>query len=212
MSMRLNNFIEGEYYHIYNRGNSKRVLFHDAQDHRYFIKLLTVLNTNYNIRIKRSHGTDKNDDPLVSIGAYCLMPNHFHILITQEVDGGVSKFMQKVSTGYVMYYNNKYKHTGGLFEGKFKSKHVNEDTYLRYLFSYIHLNPLKILNPNWKSRVKTMSKEMFSYLSKYEYSSFNEYLTGRFIVVNKRVFPDYFPTKQTFIKSITSWFDQNILE
>ena len=206
MSIRQNIFIEGEYYHIYNRGNSKKILFHDNQDHQHFIKLLTILNTNSSIRLKRIRVQSQNDDPLVSIGAYCLMPNHFHVLITQESEKGVSKFMQKVSTGYAMYYNKKYKHTGGLFEGKFKSKHANNNVYLHYLFAYIHLNPAKILDQNWKLKVRTSPKEMVAYLMNYEYSSFNEYLSGMFVVVNKNAFPDYFPNKQSFIKSVTSWF------
>ncbi len=74
------------------------------------------------------------------------MPNHFHILFKQEKEQGITTFMQKLSTAYVMYYNKKYKRSGGLFEGKFKSKYAGEDRYLKYLFSYIHLNPLKILD------------------------------------------------------------------
>ena len=149
MSTRSTIFAEGEYYHIYNRGNSKQTIFHDAQDYEHFINLLSVLNTESRMRLKRASNQSLKEDGVISIGAYCLMPNHFHILITQKKEYGISTFMQKVSTAYVMYYNKKYKRTGGLFEGKFKSKYVEGDTYMKYLFSYIHLNPLKILDKNW---------------------------------------------------------------
>lgn len=209
MSIRLNNFVEGEYYHLYNRGNSKQTIFKDAQDHEHFIYLLNVLNTCSRVRLKRSTFNETVDDPLVSIGAYCLMPNHFHILITQETEKGISTFMQKVSTAYVMYYNRKYKRTGGLFEGKFKSKYITGDTYLQYLFSYIHMNPLKIIDNAWKRKAKHLPKEMFQFLNNYKYSSFNEYFSNEFFIVNKEAFPEYFPTKESFTKSITTWFNDH---
>ena len=156
MSIRKVSFVFGEYYHIYNRGNSKQKIFHEKEDYLYFIKLLYILNQK-NKKQLRDYTHDvfisrENCDPLVAIGAYVLMPNHFHILITPTEDGSVSKFMQKISTGYVMYYNQKYKRSGSLFEGKFKSQHANNDRYLKYLFSYIHLNPLKLIDKNWKEK------------------------------------------------------------
>lgn len=207
MSIRPTAFVEGEYYHIYNRGNSKQTIFNDDKDHEHFINLLLTLNTDTRIRIKRLP-VKNTRDTLVSIGAYCLMPNHFHILITQEKENGISTFMQKVSTAYVMYYNKKYKRTGSLFEGKFKSKYITGDTYLRYLFSYIHLNPLKILDPDWKRKARNTSAKMITFLNEYNYSSFHEYITDDFSIVNKTAFPDYFPTQKHFIQNITIWFKE----
>jgi putative transposase len=213
MSIRLVIFAEGEIYHIYNRGNSKQKIFHDQQDHSYFISLLISMNTVTRVAVRDIKNINSiKEDFIVSIGAYCLMQNHFHILIKQEKENGISKFMQKVSTAYVMYYNKKYKHTGALFEGKFKSKYAGEDTYLKYLFAYIHLNPLKILDPNWKSKVKDTSyfPKMLKFLIQYQYSSFNEYYVNKFIIINKDGFPDYFPTNEAFTKDITSWFQNDI--
>jgi putative transposase len=140
------------------------------------------------------------------------MPNHFHILITQPEDGDISKFMQKLSTAYVMYYNKKYKRTGGLFEGKFKSQHLNSDRYLKYLFSYIHLNPIKLIDREWKDmdiRNKTVALQ---YLQEYQYSSFLDYLTIDRVqnkLLNINVFPKYFPSKKTFLKEIIEWLRYN---
>src|SRR3989344_754162 len=157
MSLRKTPFVSNEYYHLYNRGNSKQKIFHDTEDYRRFITLLYTCNSENNFRMFLvENGFEK--DPylwqrgknLVSIGAYCLMPNHFHILVTEGEEGGISKFMQKLSTAYVMYYNQKYERTGGLFEGKFKSEHLDKDTYLKYIFSYIHLIPIKLLQKDWR--------------------------------------------------------------
>ena len=208
MSVRAINFVEGEYYHVYNRGNSKQIIFHDDQDYQHLIHLFNALNTKTRLKIGRIKelNTKESGEIIISIGAYCLMPNHFHILIKQEKENGISTFMQKVSTAYVMYYNKKYKRTGSLFEGKFKSKYAGEDSYLKYLFAYIHLNPLKILDSNWKSKARYMPKEMISFLVQYKYSSFHEYFSGIFYIINKNAFPDYFPNKESLVKSITSWF------
>ncbi len=116
--------------------------------------------------------------------------------------------MQKVSTAYVMYYNKKYKRTGGLFEGKFKSKYAGEDTYLKYLFSYIHLNPLKLLDPDWKTGQKYLSTEKLEFLADYKHSSFGEYYTNTFTLVDKKAFPEYFRNRNDFIKDISSWFSK----
>ena len=210
MSIRKTELVNGEYYHIYNRGNSKKEIFHDDQDCGYFQKLLFIMNTEKRIAF-RDVGVDvfKNveKEKVVSIGAYCLMPNHFHVLIKQENEKGISIFMQKVSTAYVMYYNKKYKRTGSLFEGKFKSKYAGIDSYLKYLFSYIHLNPLKIVDSNWKKNKINSAKHM-AFLENHKYSSFLDYFgveRDELQIINKEAFPDYFPTKGKFIKELSSW-------
>ncbi len=219
MSIRKINFVEGEYYHIYNRGNSKQKIFHDTNDYRHFLDLLYLLNTKNNITIsnlKRYETFDlyeiNTEDNLVGIGAYVLMPNHFHILITEKIEGGISKFMQKVSTAYVMYYNKKYNRTGGLFEGKFKSQHLDTDKYLKYIFSYIHLNPVKLIQKDWKEKGIKNKKEALEYLNKYEYSSFLDYLKydnsrKNSKILNKKYFPNYFLNSKEFTTEILSWLD-----
>ncbi len=221
MSIRKVSFIEGEYYHIYNRGNSKQAIFHDTQDYSHFIALLHLLNTeeNQNVsHLKRSSGFDPyvvdNNSFLVSVGAYCLMPNHFHILLTEKTEGGISKFMQKISTAYVMYYNKKYDRTGSLFEGKFKSQHVESDRYLKYMFAYIHLNPIKLLDAQWKVKGIRNKKRTLAYLEKYTYSSYLDFLGEKRpqrAILNLKDFPNYFPNKKAFISEIFSWLRPNAL-
>jgi len=150
----------------------------------------------------------KRKNILVNIGAYCLMPNHFHILITEKIEGGITTFMQKLSTAYVMYYNKKYDRTGSLFEGKFKAEHARNDRYLKYLYSYIHLNPVKLINKNWKEEGIKDKNEALEYLSKYKYSSYLDYI-GEDRVQNKLLnidsFPQYLSTKKSFNKEIFEW-------
>lgn len=213
MSLRKTPLVSGEYYHIYNRGNSKQVIFHDKEDYDRFIKLLFLSNGEENFKIyfirNQIYDFDRGKK-LIDIGAYCLMPNHFHLLLTQADGGSISKFMQKVSTGYSMYYNNKYNRTGTLFEGKFKSEHAENDRYLKYLFSYIHLNPIKLIDANWKEQGIKNKSQVLKFLEQYQFSSYLDYLgheRKQKVVINSKAFPDYFPTRTLFKREIFSWLN-----
>ena len=215
MSIRKTNFVQGEYYHIYNRGNSKQKIFRDKEDYLRFISLLYISNTDESFNFYDLNKNSKlnvfqieRSNLLVNIGSFCLMPNHFHILITQIGDGGISKFMQKLSTAYSMYYNKKYKRTGGLFEGKFKTQHVKTDRHLKYLFSYIHLNPVKLIQKDWKEKGINDKEKVLNYLSKYPYSSyldFTEDKRAQGSILNIDSFPNYFPNKASFVKEVFEW-------
>ncbi|MCR4279326.1 MAG: transposase [Candidatus Zambryskibacteria bacterium] len=215
MSIRKTPFVGGEYYHLYNRGNSKQKIFHDEEDYRRFIALLYTCNSENYFKMSLVDAISAKDPylwdrgkTLVSIGAYCLMPNHFHILISESEEGGISKFMQKLSTAYAMYYNNKYKRTGGLFEGKFKSQHLSDDRYLKYIFSYIHLNPIKLIQSNWKEVGISNKKSAMEYLGKYAHSSYLEYLGTKRKqnqIIDRSPYPKYFPSIGSFQNEILEW-------
>jgi putative transposase len=215
MSIRKIAFVPEEYYHIYNRGNSKQKIFLDKNDYQRFMDLLFAINCskkfNFADSIKGISVYEKEKSHrLVVIGAYCLMPNHFHILITPLSEDGVTKFMQKLSTAYVMYFNTKYNRTGSLFESKFKAEHINNDRHLKYLFSYIHLNPIKIIQKNWKEVGIKQKEETMKFLKKYKYSSYLDYLgenRQENIIISKSSFPDYFPDVKNFMKEIMTWIN-----
>jgi REP element-mobilizing transposase RayT len=215
MSIRKVSFVFGEYYHIYNRGNDKRVIFHDTQDYKRFISLLYLSSAKRNFRISDISSNVYNfdqKDKLVYIGSYCLMSNHFHLIITQTEDGSISKFMQKLTTAYSMYYNKKYKRTGSLFEGKFKSQHTGDDRYLKYLFSYIHLNPIKIIQKDWKEVGIKDKQKSIDFLKSYKYSSYIDYFgikREENKILNIKAFPNYFPSKEKFQKEIFEWLSYN---
>lgn len=220
--MRPVSFVTGEYYHLYNRGNSKQIIFRDKEDYYRFITLLYTCNGINNFRNFLVQNTKEKDPylfergkPLVSIGAFVLMPNHFHLLITEKEENGISKFMQKVSTAYVMYYNNKYKRTGGLFEGKFKSQHLDDDRYLKYIFSYIHLNPVKLIQGDWKENGIKNKIKAIDFLQKYYFSSYLDYI-GKIrkqnSIISYKDYPRYFSSSGIFKREIFEWLSYGDIE
>jgi putative transposase len=141
MSVRAFVFSEGEHYHCYNRGVDKREIFVDQQDYVYFLKLLRHFNTSEVMGNLRLAETRKPVDPPVTILTYCLLPNHFHLILRCNNDAaGFSKYMQRVSGGYTMYFNQKHERSGALFQGVFKAKHIVTDQSLRQLIAYVHHN------------------------------------------------------------------------
>lgn len=205
-------FDSGEFYHLYNRGTDKRDIFVTNGDYDRFIALLYLCNQTKRIELTKSGVDDALDSPrdkqLVSIVAYCLMPNHFHILLQEKTKNGISLFMQKVTTAYTMYFNRKYQRSGGLFEGTFKARHANEDTYLKYLMAYIHLNPIKLIDRHWKENGIQDQKRAEEYLDSYQYSSYLDYcgeVRQECKIIDTSVLPEYFESPQDFRASITEW-------
>lgn len=147
--MRKTPFAVGEYYHVYNRGVDKRVTFMDEYDIQRFYDSLEEFNVldpigsiyeNSFIKKLGSPTSKSEEGTLVSIVAHCTNPNHFHLLLRQESENGIEKLMQRIGTGYTKYINNKYKRSGALFQGKYKSVHVDSNEYLLHLSAYINLN------------------------------------------------------------------------
>lgn len=212
-------FAPGEFYHIYNRGTDKRIIFTNSNDYNRFTLLLYLCNSNTPVNIDQEFRKGRTFSELfkmdrrktiVDIGAYCLMPNHFHLLLHEREEGGLSQFMKKLSTAYVMYFNSKNNRSGALFEGKFKAKHVTTDNYLKYLFAYIHLNPIKIIDPHWKENSIINKEEAYEYLKEYRYSSYLDYAKdvkniGRRSVVSTKSFPNYFENSKSFESFIEDW-------
>jgi putative transposase len=196
---------EGEYYHLYNRGVEKRKTFLSQEDYNRFKRLLYLANGTErfvfrDIEKKALKEIDRGE-PLVAIAAWVLMPNHFHILVKEIVEGGTAVFMQKLCTGYSSYFNKRHSRVGPLFQGRYKSQHVEEDTHLKYLFAYIHLNPIKLIIPGWEESGITDITKAKKFLSTYEYSSYPSYVnTSREenILLSKNAFPEYFLEKKDF--------------
>ena len=175
-------FAVGEWYHCFSRGIDKRIVFADRDDFRRFQQLLYLANDiapiNRDNFYHRSHAemfSVPHSRKLVAVGAYCLMDNHPHLLLQELVEGGISKYMHKVGTGYTMYFNMKKQRIGNLMVKPFRSKHVHDDVYLRYVAQYIHLNPAEVFEPEWKKgKVKNM-EFLKKRLEKYEFSSLMDY-------------------------------------
>ncbi len=170
----------GEYYHVYNRGAHKAPIFHDRSDYERFVSLLYIANNPQPLIHpfwNKDIFSQTRQETLVHIFCYCLMPNHFHIGIQEKQELGIEHFMRKLCTAYVMYYNLKYKHSGTIFQGKYKSKRVTDDYYLMTLIEYIHLNPFGIEETDiMKSARPEYLREAIAYSKDYEFSSFKDYL------------------------------------
>ncbi len=138
--MRKHPLTTDHYYHILNRGNNKRQIFFDAQDFSYFLGAMTLFNEVESLGRTENYLKNSNPQELVSLVAYCLNPNHFHLILKQNFDSGIAKYMQKIATGYTMYFNKKYKNNGSLFQGRFKSILIENDGYLNHLSAYVNLN------------------------------------------------------------------------
>lgn len=128
------------YYHIYARGGSRQKIFIDAADYKYF---LSLFERYLSVEPKLS----KTGEPYphfhgrVVLYCYCLMSNHFHLLVFQKDDTGIEKLMRSIMTSYSRYFNRKYKRSGPLFETRYKASKISTDAYLEHITRYIHLNP-----------------------------------------------------------------------
>ncbi len=207
MSLRNQSFAPGEYYHLYNRGTEKRKIFLDKKDYEHFLFLMYICNSVKSMELRKIGKNFDRQETIVDIGAYCLMPNHLHILIREKIENGISKYMLKLMTAYSMYFNKKYERTGKLCEGKFKSAYISNDKYLKYLYSYIHLNPTKIIDRNWKEKKKQNVAKLLKYTFKYPFSSLKEYLNLKFMILNPLEFPAYFKKPNDHKKELFEWLN-----
>ncbi len=213
MSTRNIIFSLDEFYHLYSRGVEKRPIFNDIEDKKRFIRLLYLCNGKNPVVYREVKGRSLNEidvgDKLVAVGAYCLMPNHFHFLVKEIEEGGIVKFMGKLLTAYSSYFNKKYERTGALFGSQFKSTHLDNDPYLKYIYSYIHLNPLKIFDSKWKEKDLNQS-DIENFLNHYTFSSWHDYAgkdRKEGIILNKNVFPGYFDDSTSFKSNLLDWLN-----
>lgn len=141
-------FKKKEFYHIYNRGVDKRNIFENQDDFRRFFRSILEFNTvepigsifENSVRKRNGETFGHPMSKLVNIICYCVNPNHYHFILEPLTDGGIEKFMQKLGNGYTKYFNHKYGRSGVLFQGKFKSVHIDSNEYLLHLSAYINLN------------------------------------------------------------------------
>jgi putative transposase len=175
-------FAENEWYHCYTRGVDKRTVFEDAAEFRRFQHLLYLCNSK--TPVHRSNQLETSDqhiysiergEPLVAIGAYCLMPNHFHLLLREIQEGGLSEFMRKLGIAYTMYFNIKHERVGNLFVKPFRAKHVSTNDYFKRVAQYIHLNPAELFEAGWKEGRTRNLESLEAKLMGYANSSLADY-------------------------------------
>lgn len=195
--------VNGEYYHIYNRGVAKQPIFHTKKDFERFLLCLSFYRfDNLPCKLSRllqipqserelilQELADKNDQ-LVETIVYCLMPNHFHLLMKQVKDGGISKFIRHITDSYTRYTNIKQERVGPIFQGPFKSVHITNGEQLLHLSRYIHLNPL----------VSFIVREE-NFLS-YPWSSLQSFLKNQQTLISPEIILENFKSPEDYIKFI----------
>lgn len=191
MPARITPLVNGQIYHIYNRGVEKRRVF---EDKRCYTRLLHAIKY-YQLKgpkPKFSHSFNNSlfkPDPekkIIDIICYCLMPNHFHLLIKQLSEGGISEFVSKLINSYTKFYNLKYKRVGPLFQGQFKAVLIESEEQLIHVSRYIHLNPI--------------ASFLVKDLNLYEWSSYKEYINNTKGICNKEEIMGFFKDSASYQK------------
>ena len=173
--MRKDPLVNDQYYHIYNRGVDKRDIFMTKEDLERFVLSVKEFNTSNPVGSIREKIKEKNKvtevgplqkekKPLVSIVCYCFNPNHFHFILKQEIEGGVSEFFKRLMGGYTMYFNKVHGRTGSLFQGRFKSHLIDTDQYILKIRPYVNINYLIHDIPNEKSHLVLASDREYDNL------------------------------------------------
>lgn len=180
-----------ELWHVLNRGVDGRPIFLEDFDYLRFVHDLYEFNTpapadsNVGYRFKSRdivspYIKERGMERLVDIHGWCLMKNHYHLLISERTEGGLSLFLRKLNVGYAKSFNEKYKRVGTLFQGRTKKILIDSDAHFNYILHYIHLNPLDYLAgaEKWRERDHggvSNTNKAFQHLAQYRWSSFLDY-------------------------------------
>jgi len=194
MPYRKEKFITDEFYHVVLRGIDGKKLFKDIGDHyRGIFSIYEFNNAEHvaikdrrkaRVRFKKILKEAKENPPpfvdsrdkLVEVLAFCIMPNHLHLLLRQLQDEGIFKFMKKLGSGYGRYFNTKYDRKGYVFQSRFVSVRIKNDNQLKVVFAYIHSNPVSLIIPKWKERgIKNLEK-VIKFIENYKWSSYQDYI------------------------------------
>lgn len=223
-------------YHTLSRGVDKRKIFLDNQDYFRFIHNLFILNnqevvytTLYsfinmdfaspNIKTglgKKNQSLNKRKPRklLVDIYAFCLMPNHYHLLLSPKVKDGIPKFMKKLNMAYAKYFNRRYKRKGTLFESRYKFVLVNNEPHFYHLPYYIHLNPLDLKFPEWREGKLRSYRQALKFLEDYRWSSHLDYIGIKNFpsVTDRNFLIEVFEGTAKYKQSIEQWLKELELE
>ncbi len=177
-----------ELHHALNRGVEKKNIFLDTQDYARFVHDLFEFNKvppTHNLR-RLTGGDNKkmfdlrsrtSDKKLVDLHGWCLMKNHYHLLLSERIDGGRVLFLRRLNIGYAKYFNEKYKRSGYLFQGRTKKVPVTTDAHFLHILHYIHLNPLDFLSgaQKWRALKVRDTARALAHLDAYKWSSYRDY-------------------------------------
>ncbi|MEA3293348.1 MAG: transposase [Patescibacteria group bacterium] len=213
--MRIEPYTTGDIIHAYNRGNRKMPIVHDENDRWRFLKILRYFNDEYSpprifseiADLQRSNLCKPFEwpiswpehRPLVKIIAYHLTNNHFHLLLKEINNGGISLFMKKIGDGFTGYINAKYKETGKLFQGSYKGRTPKDEKGLQYLDAYVQVfNPFEIYPGGIEKSLKEFNKA-FEFAIKYPFCSLGESFGKRNLgIIDRDVLKEIFPSLEIY--------------
>lgn len=222
--MRNLDFITGEYYHIYNRGVDERPIFLGRSNYERFLESLHLFNdVLYSappnpiqrvIALSMSERFDFERDHFVEVCAYTLIPNHYHLLVRQLKDGGISRLMHKVDMGYTKYLNRQIRRSGTLYEGEFKAVHIGNEAYLVHLPLYIHLNILDLGDFPWRDGRVADWNEALKFMLTYPWSSHRAYVgKGQYLpIVNRETIRNFYSDTDTYLQHLRGWSERALGE
>ncbi len=199
----MKNLYTDQIYHVFNRGVEDRIIFNDRKCYERLLETFRYYQK-WDVPIRFSFKSEKlpplppiatmsSTENLVEIIAYCLMPTHYHFLLKQVKDGGITRFIFKTANSYSRYFNARHKRKGHLFGGVFKAVKVEDDNQLLHLSRYIHLNPIVA--------------DIVANIREYPYSSYNEYLQNKQEVCNKDIILSSFPNIASYEKFVLDQID-----
>ncbi len=194
MPYRKEQLVNGEIYHIVLRALDNNLIFKDEND--YYRGIFSIYEFNNGkpttIRERREARVkikqllkEQNRGPtsvpdkrnkFVEILSFTFMPNHIHLLLKQIKDKGITEFMRKVGTGYGGYFNRKYNRKGHVFQNRFFSVRIKNEEQLMAVFAYIYVNPISLIEPNWKEKGIKNLKKASQFLENYKWSSYQDYI------------------------------------
>ena len=224
--LRKEKFVPGEYYHIYNRtilnspefkdkANASKLsqcflLANSTNSSKAFDYLRTGNNPNFDTAVEIARQGEK----FVDILCYSIMPDHYHLLLKERVEKGITNFLQRCNTSISKYINKKKNRSGPLFESRFKSKHINDNKYLLHLSLYIHLNPLDIIiGKGWReNKLKDWNNAKRKLLT-YPWSSLRAFIDERhtnLIISGMDIILDQFDSKKEYENFLQSWTEINM--
>jgi putative transposase len=190
-----------ELWHVLNRGVDQRKIFLDDRDRFRFVHGLLLFNTSLPATNTTFLLTSKNidfvsryrsEEKIVDVHGWCLMDNHYHLLLSEKVDEGITTFLRKLNIGYAKYFNEKYRRTGSLFQGRTKKILIENDAHFLHILNYIHLNPLDRSKKlaDWRTKGISSMRAAKALLNDYPWSSYKDYLgKGKFgDLLTKNVF------------------------
>lgn len=218
--------IAGNLYHILNRGVDKRKIFMDNEDYMRFIHDLFEFNDIEPVpnlaRLVRNNKNNQLFDVgrrtiriserkprklLVEILAFCLMPNHYHLLLRPKKDNNISEFIKKLNGGYAKYFNCRYQRSGALFQGKYKSVGIKNEAHFVHIPYYIHCNPLDLIMPSWREKQITDYKKTIRFLENYRWNSYLDYIGKKNFssVIQREFLSEFFGGPAQYKKDTIKW-------